>query len=143
MQLSTDEKNSTRYSDLQGKIVSSSKPRRHCYWGYTTRIAESVTDALHQSPYETEYDLIIGTSDKGDQFGEETKFPEFEHALVCFGGLAGLEDILESDESITTKDPRSLFHCYLNICPNQGTRTIRTEEAVLITLARLSPELSP
>jgi hypothetical protein len=27
----------------------------------------------------------------------------------------------------------------VNICPFQGSRTIRTEEAVLISLARLSP----
>ena len=27
----------------------------------------------------------------------------------------------------------------VNICPYQGSRTIRTEEAVLITLSRLSP----
>lgn len=30
----------------------------------------------------------------------------------------------------------------LNICPFQGSRTIRTEEAVLISLARLSPFVS-
>jgi hypothetical protein len=29
--------------------------------------------------------------------------------------------------------------CRLNTCPFQGSRTIRTEEAVLITLATLSP----
>ena len=30
----------------------------------------------------------------------------------------------------------------VNICPFQGSRTIRTEEAVLISLARLSPFVS-
>jgi hypothetical protein len=30
----------------------------------------------------------------------------------------------------------------VNICPYQGSRTIRTEEAVLITLSRLSPFIS-
>jgi Putative RNA methyltransferase len=30
----------------------------------------------------------------------------------------------------------------VNICPFQGSRTIRTEEAVLIGLAKLSPMLS-
>ena len=30
----------------------------------------------------------------------------------------------------------------VNVCPFQGSRTIRTEEAVLISLARLSPFVS-
>lgn len=30
----------------------------------------------------------------------------------------------------------------VNICPFQGSRTIRTEEAVLITLSRLSPYIA-
>lgn len=30
----------------------------------------------------------------------------------------------------------------VNICPYQGSRTIRTEEAVLITLSRLSPYIA-
>lgn len=54
-----------------------------------------------------------------------------------FGGLAGIEDILEADESIEETDPESLFDYYLNVCPSQGTRTIRTEEAILITLSVL------
>jgi len=117
--------------------VSTEKARRHRYWGYTTRIAESVTAAL-QAPYEEGYDLILGTSDRGDPV--PSSLPAFHHALIVFGGLAGLEDILDSDES-SLKDPRQLFHHYLNLCPSQGTRTIRTEEAVLIALATLSPLL--
>ena len=31
----------------------------------------------------------------------------------------------------------------INVCPYQGSRTIRSEEAVLITLARLRPLLFP
>lgn len=109
------------------------------YWGYTTRIAESITAALSQGPYDEGYDLILGTSDKGDPL--PSSLPTFHHALLVFGGLSGLEDILESDESTLLKDPRELFHHYLNLCPSQGTRTIRTEEAVLIALATLSPLL--
>ena len=30
----------------------------------------------------------------------------------------------------------------MNVCPYQGSRTIRTEEAVLISLAKLSPLLA-
>lgn len=44
-----------------------------------------------------------------------------------FGGLKGLEASLESDEALDVDDPSLLFHHYLNTCPNQGSRTIRTE----------------
>lgn len=36
-----------------------------------------------------------------------------------------------------------LFHEYINVAPNQGSRTIRTEEAILITLAGLEGKLCP
>jgi len=139
VQLRKDDKDSRRHAGLKGKIVSAGKPRRHRYWGYTTRIAESITAALSQGPYEEGYDLLLGTSDRGEPL--PSSLPSARHALLVFGGLAGLEDILDSDESTTLKDPCQLFHYYLNLCPSQGTRTIRTEEAVLIALATLSPLL--
>lgn len=59
--------------------------------------------------------------------------------LVVFGGLKGLEASLESDESLEVSDPSILFHHYINTCPGQGSRTIRTEEAILITMSALRP----
>ncbi|GBN05669.1 Putative methyltransferase C9orf114 [Araneus ventricosus] len=61
------------------------------------------------------------------------------HLLIVFGGLKGLESCLEGDETIEASDPSELFNYYLNTCPSQGSRTIRTEEAILITLAALRP----
>ena len=49
------------------------------------------------------------------------------HLLIVFGGLGGLEVSLESDESLAESDPSVLFDHYLNTCPTQGSRTIRTE----------------
>ena len=139
VELEKDEKGSKRYAELKGKVVSAEKPRRHRYWGYTTRVAETVNEAIEGGMYEGGYDLLLGTSDKGSL--PPSTFPDYTHALLLFGGLSGLEDILESDETTTVKDPSSVFHYYLNLCPSQGTRTIRTEEAVLIALATLSPLL--
>ena len=34
-----------------------------------------------------------------------------------------------------------LFDHYLNLCPNQGSRTIRTEEALLVGLSALKPHI--
>lgn len=51
------------------------------------------------------------------------------HGIIVFGGLAGLEECVNSDVNLSTssEDTASLFHLYLNLCPNQGSRTIRTE----------------
>jgi predicted SPOUT superfamily RNA methylase MTH1 len=38
---------------------------------------------------------------------------------------------------VKVADVASLFDIYLNTCPGQGSRTIRTEEAVLISLQYL------
>ena len=38
-------------------------------------------------------------------------------------------------------DVPSLFDHYLNLCPGQGSRTIRTEEALLVGLAALKPSI--
>ena len=62
--------------------------------------------------------------------------------LIVFGGLHGLETSLESDESLNAVDPSSLFHYYINTCPGQGSRTIRTEEAILITMASMRPVIA-
>ena len=51
----------------------------------------------------------------------------FRHAVIVFGGVKGLEASLEADESLNVNDPTLLFHHYLNTCPNQGSRTIRSE----------------
>ena len=55
----------------------------------------------------------------------------FSHLLVVFGGLQGLEASLESDESMKVDDVSELFDLYLNTCPQQGSRTIRTEVQTL------------
>ena len=46
---------------------------------------------------------------------------------MVFGGVKGLEASLETDEVLNVDDPGLLFQHYLNTCPSQGSRTIRTE----------------
>lgn len=53
------------------------------------------------------------------------------HALVLFGGVQGLEYSLECDESLKTDNVSDLCDLYLNLCPGQGSRTIRTEVSKL------------
>ena len=59
-----------------------------------------------------------------------------------FGGLKGLEASLESDEKLTANDPSLVFDYYMNTCPGQGSGTIRTEEAILVTMSALRPVIA-
>lgn len=108
-------------------------------------MASSIHDIFESCPYDAGYDLKIGTSERGDKSVEDAKFrvPTFEHSLIVFGGVAGIEECVDADESIKVpgSQSRSLFDVWLNVCPYQGSRTIRTEEAVMICLAKLSPVL--
>ncbi|KAG7373792.1 putative RNA methyltransferase [Nitzschia inconspicua] len=137
----------TKPGQIHGTVVSPSAPREDdgTYWGYTTRLATSIHDVFESCPYEAGYDLKIGTSERGDKSVEDAKFgiPKFEHSLIVFGGVAGIEECVDADESlkVSGSHSRTLFDVWLNVCPYQGSRTIRTEEAVIISLAKLSPYL--
>ncbi|XP_017302451.1 putative methyltransferase C9orf114 [Diaphorina citri] len=67
--------------------------------------------------------------------------PRYKHGLMLFGGLQGLEAALENDETLDAENVEEVVDVYVNTCPNQGSRTIRTEEAVLISLAAMSQHL--
>ncbi|XP_066259976.1 putative methyltransferase C9orf114 [Euwallacea similis] len=129
---------------LKGTIVSPSLPRSETgiYWGYSVRIANSLSKVFSHCPYKKGYDLTIGTSDKGTSVDEFT-CPKYKHLLVVFGGLHGLEAALENDSVLDADDPSLLFDSYLNTIPEQGSKTIRTEEAILISLTALKSKLKP
>ncbi|XP_015116875.1 putative methyltransferase C9orf114 homolog [Diachasma alloeum] len=131
---------------LKGTVVAPTVPRSETgiYWGYTVRLASSITEVFSRCPYEKGYDLTIGTSDKGSAIDEvPSKSLEYNHGLVVFGGLAGLEAALEADPCLSIDDPSLLFDKYLNTCPEQGSRTIRTEEAILVSLSEVRGKLKP
>ncbi|CAL1536399.1 unnamed protein product [Lymnaea stagnalis] len=134
---------STEKKNLEGVVVSPSEPREVAgiYWGYTVRLAKGLSEVFTDSPYDGGYDLTIGTSERGGDVNQ-VKITEFKHAIVVFGGLKGLEASVEADDNIKTDDPSDLFHHYVNVCPSQGSRTIRTEEAILIAMTSLSPLLT-
>ena len=154
MKSDRDKNGSNKYNKFQkskplrGKIVSPSEPRTKSglYWGYTVRIAASLFDVLNTCPFDDGYDLKIGTSENGtsvDVTGPEMTSKNFKHALIVFGGLKGLESVFESDtKSQNSVDNVSeLFDNYINVCPNQGSNTIRTEEAILVALSAFRPYL--
>lgn len=90
--------------------------------------------------------MKIGTSERGSETIENKSYsvPAYQHAIIVFGGVAGIEECVDADESIMVPGSKShtMFDQWVNICPLQGSRTIRTEEAVMIALAKLGPVLS-
>lgn len=108
---------------IRGKILSPQQPRLEAgvYWGYTVRMAKSFSDIFSKSSYKNGYDLTIGTSDKGSNIhGIEDKSLKFNHALIVFGGVLGLEAAVENDEHLDVDDPSLLFDDYINVAPDQG-----------------------
>ena len=83
---------------------------------------------------------MIGTSEKGEDV-ETVELKQFQHLLIVIGGVGGLEAAIKADKELDISDPKEMFDLYLNICPNQGSRTIRSEEALLITLSSLRPKI--
>lgn len=113
----------TKTKKLKGKIVPPSEPRRATgiYWGYNVRIANSISQVFSQSPYSDGYDITIGTSDKGLPVNEVVnKSLAFNHLLIVFGGLFGLENALENDDALNVDDPSLIFDHYFNVVSKQG-----------------------
>jgi len=125
----------------RGVAVTPTEPRTILgfYWGYQVRIAKSLRAVFEECPFEGgSYDLTIGTSERGEAMGLHG-LPKFKHLLLAFGGLGGLEEAIEDELSgyPGSTAPSALFNRYVNICPTQTSRTIRTEEALLIAMTSL------
>jgi methyltransferase len=137
---------------LIGEAVSPLAVRQEhgLYWGYQTRLVSSFSEVFSGCPYDddvapTGYDLLIGHSETGSKTLDSVSINSkpFKHALIVFGGVGGIEACVESDQSITiaAKNSESLFDHWLNLAPSGGSRTVRTEEALLIGLAKLTSVL--
>ncbi|KAL2754113.1 hypothetical protein ACRALDRAFT_1081287 [Sodiomyces alcalophilus JCM 7366] len=116
------------------------------YWGYAVRRAASLSAVFEESPYEGGYDVSIGTSERGESVSRafprhDRKLP-FKHLLIVFGGPRGIEfatanDPQLADMGVGAASTRELFDHWIDVLPNQGSRTIRTDEAVFIALTAL------
>ena len=121
------------------------RARRRGCTGATRSASPRASAVWSGCPYEGGYDVSIGTSEHGTNALDEPSFalPRFDHLLVVFGGVEGLEPAVAAGKNLAAAgvhDPASLFDHYLNLCPPQGSRTIRSEEAVL-GMAALRPHV--
>ena len=136
---------------VEGQAVSPDAPREEAgyYWGYSVRQASSLSNVFTECPFDGGYDVSIGTSERGsavspllDRESDSWVEPIWNHLLVVFGGLAGLEAALTADQGLKTagvKKVETVFDHWVNLVPGQGSRTVRTEEAVWIGLTALRP----
>ena len=136
-------------ADLTAEAVAPSTPREEAgyYWGYAVRAAPSLSSVFTECAYDGGYDLTIGTSERGVPLSSlvatssSTEVPvlEFRHMLIVIGGVAGLEVAVKADAELAgiVTQPEKLFDHWVDLCPGQGSRTIRTEEAVWLGLMGL------
>ena len=94
-------------------MVSPTAPREEdgTYWGYSTRLAHSINAIFDECPYgDAGYDLKIGTSERGTVTVDDDGFslPSFRHSLIVFGGVAGIEECVDADETLTLSGERSM-----------------------------------
>ena len=134
---------------LKATPVTPSTPREEAglYWGYNVRTARSLSAVLTECTFNGGYDLTFGTSERGQPISElqehgstREPLPTFKHMLIVFGGVAGLEAAVKTDEelkNIEVMTVETLFDFWVNLCPGQGSRTIRTEEAIWLGLMGL------
>ncbi len=143
--LSTGTRVTIRLTDvgrnLIGEIIESSKvsvyqgSRAPVYWGYKVTKIQSLGRLLG----EHRYPVSVGTSRYGtplsDLWRPLQKATHNETVLVAFGApQRGLQEILQ-EERMNAKEA---FDFFVNTVPDQQTATVRTEEAILVTLGLLN-----
>ena len=107
------------------------------YWGYRVRVSDV---GLGRVLKMGSFDLVIATSRRGVPFMKVADelvehWNEARRVLVAFGSPSvGLYEILKR-EGVRLPDVASFV---VNLVPNQGTETVRTEEALYISLALLN-----
>ena len=131
---------------IDAEAVAPSAPSEEAgyYWGYAVRRCSSLSSVFTECPYDGGYDASFGTSERGVAISTilEGNSHRPEHMLVVFGGVAGLEVAAKADPELEAKrigagNVKDLFDYWINVLPGQGSRTIRTEEAVWLGLMGL------
>ena len=137
----------TKSEFIRADPVDPNEPREESgyYWGFNVRRAGNLSAVFTECAYDGGYDITIGTSERGVSVEQvysdaERRVEGFKHLLIVFGGVAGLEVAVKNDadlQRLGVVEAKEVFDRWINVCPGQGSRTIRTEEAVWIGLMGL------
>jgi hypothetical protein len=107
------------------------------YWGFSVRVENRPFGQLVAAGG---FDLTIATARLGASFMEvadkiDAKWSSAHHVLVAFGAPSrGLHEIVKEEGAKL----EAIVDFVINTIPQQGTATVRTEEAVLASLAILN-----
>jgi len=139
----TVKKQNTTAGKYKGLVVSPSTPRTQdgLYWGYQVRFASSFKKVFQECPHDLGYDLKIGSSKNSLNFDNVDKFDRFEHCIIVFGGSHDIEATIEADEKLKCNSAEELFDYVISKQGDLGSRSVRSEEAILVTLASIRPRL--
>jgi predicted SPOUT superfamily RNA methylase MTH1 len=119
------------------EVQAVSKDAVPSYWGYTVTVEKYSFGRLVENG---KFDLTIATSKIGAKFVDvaekmSEKWKKADRTLVAFGApTRGLHEIV-GDEGTDLNDVADFV---VNMVPEQGTETVRTEEALLASLAILN-----
>ncbi|CAK7274403.1 hypothetical protein SEPCBS57363_006145 [Sporothrix epigloea] len=141
-------------SFANGTPVDPTEPRTEAgyYWGFQIRRCSSLSGVFTESPYDGGYDVSIGTSERGEPasqvFPRSTTISSeppaliFNHLVIVLGGPRGIEYAAMNDSDLSgvgikLSNTREAFDYWVDVLPNQGNRSIRTDEAIFIALTEL------
>jgi predicted SPOUT superfamily RNA methylase MTH1 len=103
------------------------------YWGFEIQASKKTLAELASGTF---YDLTIATSRTGTPIAEKdylrAQIAKARSILIAFGSpRSGIQEILRHEH----RELADCFQFILNTIPEQGTETVRTEEAVHASLA--------
>lgn len=119
------------------KVALANSEEIEAYWGFSVKASKAHFGRLVKS---RTYDLVVATSKLGtplmevaDELAERWK--NSSNVLVAFGApTQGLQDIVAQEDL----ELERITDFIVNTIPNQGTKTVRTEEALYASLALLN-----
>lgn len=119
------------------KAILANRSEIQSYWGYKTTVSDVSFGRLVKTRV---FDLVIATSKHGTSFAKvrdnlAERWRKSSSILIAFGApTQGLYEIVARERLELDK----VAHFTVNTIPNQGTETVRTEEAVFASLAILN-----
>ncbi len=118
------------------KAVLASRGEIQTYWGYRVTVSDVPFGQLLKN---RSFDLVIATSRRGvsliEVMDELARWKSSRRTLVAFGApTQGLYEIA-AHEHLNLDE---VAHFVINTIPGQGAETVRTEEALYVSLAALN-----
>jgi predicted SPOUT superfamily RNA methylase MTH1 len=119
------------------RVMLANRAEIEAYWGYTVMPSKVSFGQLTKAH---SYDLVIATSKLGAPLAQVTdelaeRWKKSGNILVAFGAPArGLQEIVAQENLSLDK----IADFMVNTIPDQGTETVRTEEALYASLALLN-----